>query len=101
MTRPASAPPVGAGRFQSSERYGETVKHFLQKYKYPLISVCSFLFVLLVWELITDVFHVINPMMLPSPAKIFETLVYKPVSYTHLQPGGDDGGQVLCPGRPP
>ena len=77
IQRPASGHPVGVGLFQSIERYGETVKDFLYKHKYPLISVCSFLFVLLVWELITDVFHVINPMMLPSPAKIFETLIYK------------------------
>ena len=53
------------------------MKQFLQKHKYKLISVCSFLFVLLVWELVTDVFHAISPLMLPSPAKILETFIYK------------------------
>ena len=53
------------------------MKQFLKKQKYHLISIGSFLFVLLVWELCTDVLHLISPMMLPSPAKIFSTLVYK------------------------
>ena len=49
----------------------------MKKQKYHLISIGSFLFVLLVWELCTDVLHLISPMMLPSPAKIFSTFVYK------------------------
>lgn len=53
------------------------VKQFLEKQKYHLISAGSFLFVLLIWELCTDVLHVISPMMLPSPAKILQTLIYK------------------------
>ena len=53
------------------------MKQFLKKQKYHLISIGSFLFVLLVWELCTDVLHLISPMMLPSPAKIFSTFVYK------------------------
>lgn len=53
------------------------MKHFLQKYKYSLISVCSFLFVLLVWQMVTDVFHLVSPVMLPSPSRILSTLIYK------------------------
>ena len=53
------------------------MKEFLKKHKYKLISVCSFLFVLLVWQLVTDVFHLVSPVMLPSPAKILDTLWYK------------------------
>ena len=52
------------------------MKEFLKKQQYRLISLGSFLFVLLVWQLCTDVFHLISPMMLPSPAKIMETLIY-------------------------
>ena len=53
------------------------MKQFLHKYKYILISVCSFLFVLVVWQLVTDVFHMVSAVMLPSPTKILETFVYK------------------------
>lgn len=52
-------------------------QNFLQKHKYHLISAASFVFVLLIWELCTDVLHLISPMMLPSPAKILDTLMYK------------------------
>lgn len=53
------------------------MKGFFEKYKYKLISACSFLFVLLVWQMVTDVFHLVSPVMLPSPAKILGTLWYK------------------------
>ena len=53
------------------------MKELFQKYKFQLISVCSFLFVLLVWQLVTDVFHLVSPVMLPSPTKILNTLWYK------------------------
>ncbi|MEG0178254.1 MAG: ABC transporter permease [Oscillospiraceae bacterium] len=53
------------------------MKNFLKKYKYKLISVGSFLSVLLLWELVTDVFHLVSPMMLPSPAKVLDTFIYK------------------------
>lgn len=53
------------------------MKQFAQKHKFKFISACSFLAVLLIWELATDVLHLISPLMLPSPAKILNTLVYK------------------------
>lgn len=53
------------------------MKEFFQKYKYKLISVCSFLSVLLIWQLVTDVFHLVSPVMLPSPTKILDTFWYK------------------------
>lgn len=53
------------------------MKQFCQKHKYKLVSFCSFLSVLLIWQLVTDVFHWVSPMMLPSPTKVFDTLVYK------------------------
>ena len=53
------------------------MKPFLQKHKYKFISVASFLVVLGIWELATDVLHLISPLMLPSPAKIFATFAYK------------------------
>ncbi|EJW92381.1 taurine ABC transporter, permease protein, partial [gut metagenome] len=55
----------------------KSMKEFGKKHKYTLISIASFATVLLIWELVTDVFHLISPLMLPSPAKIFETLIYK------------------------
>ncbi len=47
------------------------------KYKYWLMSVCSVLTVLFIWELVTDILHLISPMMLPSPAKVLNTFLYK------------------------
>ena len=48
------------------------MKLFLQKHKYKWISACSFLFVLLVWQIVTDVFHLVSPVMLPKPCKNLE-----------------------------
>lgn len=45
--------------------------------KYRIISICSFLAVILMWELITDVFHIVSPLMLPSPLKVLKTFIYK------------------------
>lgn len=47
------------------------------KYKYWLMSACSVLTVFLIWELATDILHLISPMMLPSPAKVLNTFLYK------------------------
>jgi len=44
---------------------------------YLLISCISFLTVLAIWELITDVFHVVSPLILPSPVKVLNTFIYK------------------------
>jgi len=52
-------------------------QNFFKKHKYSLISICSFVVVLLIWELCTDVLHLVSAMMLPSPAKILETFLYK------------------------
>lgn len=45
--------------------------------KYTIISVCSFLSVILIWELITDVFKFVSPMLLPSPVKVMDTFFFK------------------------
>lgn len=61
------------------------MKGILAKYKYRLVSVCSVIAVLCIWEMVTDVFHLISPMMLPSPAKVLSTFIYK---LTGVNPDG-------------
>lgn len=53
------------------------MKKKIENVKYRIISVLSFVMVLVIWELITDVFHLVSPMMLPSPFKVFDTFLYK------------------------
>lgn len=45
--------------------------------KYTLISICSVVVVLTAWQLVTDVLHIVSPFMLPSPAKVLDTFIYK------------------------
>ena len=45
--------------------------------KYRILSVLSVITVLFIWELVTDILHLISPMMLPSPAKVLNTFIYK------------------------
>jgi NitT/TauT family transport system permease protein/taurine transport system permease protein len=51
------------------------------KKKYPpiqyLISACSIAGVVLVWYLVTDVFHLVSPQSLPSPVKVITTFFLK------------------------
>ena len=50
----------------------------MSKYtKYKILSVLSVLAFLIVWELATDVFHLIKPYSLPSPIKVLNTFVKK------------------------
>ncbi len=50
----------------------------MRKYtRYKIISVLSFIVFLLVWELATDVFHLIKPYSLPSPVKVLDTFIKK------------------------
>lgn len=58
------------------------------KRKYLLISLCSVLVFLLIWELATDVFHLFSDITLCSPVKVVETFFYK---LSHKQP---DGGTI-------
>ena len=44
--------------------------------KYRILSVLSVITVLFIWELVTDILHLISPMMLPSPAKVLNTFIY-------------------------
>ena len=53
------------------------MKEIAAKYKYRILSVCSVITVLFIWEMATDILHLISPMMLPSPAKVLDTFVYK------------------------
>lgn len=53
------------------------MKNCLLKNKYRIMSICSVIFALFVWELLTDIFHFISPMMLPSPLKVLSTFIYK------------------------
>ena len=56
------------------------MKGFFEKNKYRLISLCS----------VTDVFHLISPMMLPAPGKVLETFIYKLTGGVN-----PDGGSLL------
>ena len=53
------------------------MKPFFSKHKYTVISACSFVFVLSIWQLVTDILHLVSPVMLPSPTTIVETFWYK------------------------
>lgn len=45
--------------------------------KFKILSVCSVVIVLIIWQLVTDVFQIVSPFMLPSPLKVLETFMYK------------------------
>ena len=45
--------------------------------KYSLISISSVVVVITIWQLLTDVLHIVSPFMLPSPLKVYDTFVYK------------------------
>ena len=45
--------------------------------KYKLISICTVVIVLVIWQLVTDVFKIVSPFMLPSPLKVLNTFIYK------------------------
>lgn len=47
------------------------------KKKYFLISVASVIVFLAIWELITEVFHLVPAYSLPSPVKVFESFIKK------------------------
>lgn len=53
------------------------MKEKREKQKYLVISVISLAVFLLVWELFTDVMHLLPEKKLPSPATIIETFLYK------------------------
>lgn len=48
-----------------------------KNYKYPLISACTILVFLAVWELCTDILHLVPRTALASPVEVFETLIVK------------------------
>lgn len=56
-----------------------------QTWKYTIMSICSILVFLLIWELCTDVLHLTTPTTLPSPIKVFQTFVSK---FTNTKPDG-------------
>ena len=45
--------------------------------QYIILSVVSLLVFLIVWELLTDVFHVFTNLTLASPVKVIQTFFYK------------------------
>lgn len=47
------------------------------KTKYKIISILSLILFLVIWELITDVFHLMPKYVLPSPVKIIEVFIKK------------------------
>lgn len=53
--------------------------------RYMIISVISFIVFLILWELLTDGFHIIPEKKFPSPVKIVETFIYK---MNHTNPDG-------------
>ncbi len=56
--------------------------------QYIILSVVSLLAFFIVWELLTDVFHVFTNLTLASPVKVIQTFFYK---LNHKQP---DGGTI-------
>ncbi|MCI8598502.1 MAG: ABC transporter permease [Lachnospiraceae bacterium] len=53
--------------------------------KYILMSICSVLVFLFIWELVTDVLGIFKSTMLPSPVKVFGTFIDK---FTNTKPDG-------------
>ena len=64
----------------------KTLKHSGNKqWKYLIMSVCSIVTFLLVWEVCTDVLHLTTPTTLPSPVRVFSTFIDK---FTNTKPDG-------------
>lgn len=53
--------------------------------RFQLISVLSIVLFLLVWYLATDVYALVNTLILPSPVTVFNTFIYK---LSHKNPDG-------------
>ena len=49
----------------------------VRSYKYPLISVCTLVVFIGVWELCTDVLHIVPSTALSSPLEVLKTLIMK------------------------
>lgn len=54
-----------------------TRKEKIENKKYLIISIISLIVFVLVWEVLTDVLHLIPEKKLPSPRKIIEVFIYK------------------------
>ena len=64
----------------------KTLKHSGNKqWKYLIMSVCSIVTFLLIWEVCTDVLHLTTPTTLPSPVRVFSTFIDK---FTNTKPDG-------------
>ena len=50
---------------------------FVKKNRYTLLSILSVVLFFLIWELITDGLHVFSSVALPSPVKVFTSLLAK------------------------
>ena len=50
--------------------------------KYKIIASLNVIFILILWYLLSEVFHVFRNGMLPGPNKIFETFILKLTSKT-------------------
>ena len=64
----------------------ENKQHKKKTWKYTIISICSIIAFLLLWELCTDVLGLTKPTTLPSPVRVFNTFIiamawFKPVDY--------------------
>lgn len=53
------------------------MKNKTKSLKYKLISICTVIFALILWQLLTDVFKVVSPFMLPSPLRVLNTFIFK------------------------
>ena len=60
----------------------------ISRKQYIILSIVSLFVFFLVWELVTDVFHVFSDLTLASPVKVVQTFIYK---LNHKQP---DGGTI-------
>lgn len=48
-----------------------------EKTKYTIVSVISLIVFVILWQLLTDTFQIIPEKKMPSPAKLFDTFIYK------------------------
>lgn len=48
-----------------------------KRLKYKLLSACGFLSILVLWQLLTDVLHLMPGYMLPSPLAVVKAFLYK------------------------
>jgi ABC-type nitrate/sulfonate/bicarbonate transport system permease component len=64
--------PLAPGETQHDNGISQNLKGTFQSIRGPLVSLLAILIVLLTWFLITDVFGLVRPIVLPSPSNVLE-----------------------------